>query len=78
MGSFMMRSPVIRNVGYDDMGSLRNAEFFDEIAGPANDFSGQGYDFIPSRLAKKVRNNDVKTCGLLKVGSDFQPYISRT
>ena len=59
-GSFMMRSSVIRN-GYDDMGSLRNAEIFDDIAGPANDMSGQGYDFVPSHLAEKVRNNDVET-----------------
>ena len=50
------------------MGSLRNAELFDDIAGPANDLSGQGYDFVPSRLAEKVRNNDVETYGLLKIG----------
>ena len=56
----MMRSSI-RNVGYDDMGSLRNAELFDDIAGPANDLSVQGYDFVPSRLAEKVRNNDVDT-----------------
>ena len=43
------------------MGSLRNAELFDDIAGPANDLSVQGYDFVPSRLAEKVRNNDVET-----------------
>jgi hypothetical protein len=50
------------------MGSLRNAEFFDDSAGPANDWSGQGYDFIPSRLAEKVWNNDIETYGLLKTG----------
>ena len=50
------------------MGSLRNAELFDDIAGPANDLSGQGYDFVPSRLAEKVRNNDVEPYGLLKIG----------
>jgi hypothetical protein len=60
----MMWSPVIRNVGYDDMGSLRNAELFDDIAGPANDLSGQGYNFISSRLAEKVRNNDIEMYGL--------------
>ena len=46
------------------MGSLMNAELFDDIAGPANDLSGQGYDFIPSHLAEKVRNNDIEMYGL--------------
>jgi len=62
----MMQSPVICNVRYDDMGSLRNVERFGDIARPANHLPGQRDNFVAGRFAEKVRNNSVKTRGLLK------------
>jgi hypothetical protein len=53
------------------MGFPRNVELFDDTAGPATDWLRQGYDFVASRLAEKVRNDGVETCGFLKVGIAF-------
>lgn len=57
----MIWSPVIRDVRYDYVGSSRNAEFFDDSAGLANDWLGQRYHFIANRFAEKMRNNGIET-----------------
>jgi len=59
---------VIRNVGYNDMGSLGNVEFFRDTAGPAKDLLGQRYDFVACPHAEKVRNQSIETYSLLNVG----------
>lgn len=52
---------MIRNVGYDDLGSLGNVEFFGDTTGPAMDLFGQRYDFVACPHAEKVRNYGIET-----------------
>jgi hypothetical protein len=59
---------VIGNIGYDDMGSPGNVEFFGGTAGPAKDLLGQRYDFVACTHAEKVRNHGIETYSLLNVG----------
>ncbi len=61
--------PVIRNVGYDNMGPLRDVEVIDDPPRPAEDFLCQRYDLVTSRHTEKVRNNSFVTHGLLNVRS---------
>jgi hypothetical protein len=42
------------------MGPFGDVKLFDDIARPAKNLLGQGYNFVTSRLAKKVRNNSIE------------------
>jgi hypothetical protein len=61
--------PVIRNVGYDNMGPLRDVEVIHDPPRPAEDFLCQRYDLVTSCHTEKVRNNSFVTHGLLNVRS---------
>ena len=50
------------------MGSLGDAELFDDTARPAKDLLGQRYDFVAGPHTEKVRNHGIETYSLLNVG----------
>ena len=70
--------PVIRNVGYDNMGPLRDVEVIDDPPRPAEDFLCQRYDFVASGYPEEVRNDSIETHGLLNVGVVFQKSSEQT
>jgi hypothetical protein len=69
---YRTRLPVIRNVGYDNIGPTRDGELSNNIPGPAEDFLCQRYDFVASGHPEEVRNDSFETHGLLNVGVVFQ------
>lgn len=69
---YRTRLPVVRNVGYDNIGPTRDGELFDNLPGPAEDFLCQRYDFVASGYPEEVWNDSFETHGLLNVGVVFQ------
>jgi hypothetical protein len=59
--------PVVRHIGYDNIGPSRDGEVFNNIPGLAQDLRCQRYDFIASGHPEEVRNDSVETHGLLYV-----------